>query len=130
MTTCNRLDHLKQTSMFTDIAQGCASPACGNTSGGCQSYLRLGIEGPIALFAWNNRAFESVSSGALMICDECAGLREEFGDAIVFNSGGEETSRLIAYYLEHQEERRRIGETGRRIGVTLFRILNSGQANA
>jgi len=46
---------------------------------------------------------------------ECEGLREEFGDAIVFTSGGEETARLIAYYLEHPEERRRVGEVGRRI---------------
>jgi glycosyltransferase involved in cell wall biosynthesis len=64
---------------------------------------------------WNNRVFEALGCGALMICDECAGLREEFGDAIVFTSGGEETARLIAYYLEHPEERRRIGELGRRI---------------
>jgi len=64
---------------------------------------------------WNNRVFEALGCGALMICDECEGLREEFGDAIVFTSGGEETARLIAYYLEHPEERRRVGEVGRRI---------------
>ena len=64
---------------------------------------------------WNNRVFEALGCGALMICDEAAGLREEFGEAIVFTSGGEETARLIAYYLEHPDERRRIGELGRRI---------------
>jgi hypothetical protein len=64
---------------------------------------------------WNNRVFEALGVGALMICDAPAGLREEFGDAIVYTSGGEETARLIAYYLEHPEERRRIGERARRI---------------
>ena len=28
---------------------------------------------------WNNRVFEALGCGALMICDECEGLREEFG---------------------------------------------------
>lgn len=64
---------------------------------------------------WNNRVFEALGVGALMICDEAAGLREEFGDAIVFTSGGDETARLIAWYLEHPDERRRVGELGRRI---------------
>ena len=64
---------------------------------------------------WNNRVFEALGAGALMICDEAAGLREEFGEAIVFTSGGEETARLIAWYLARPEERRRIGDLGRRI---------------
>jgi glycosyltransferase involved in cell wall biosynthesis len=64
---------------------------------------------------WNNRVFEALGTGALMICDEAAGLRDEFGDAIVYTSGGDETTDLIAYYLEHPEERRRIGDLGRRI---------------
>lgn len=64
---------------------------------------------------WNNRVFEALGCGALMICDEAAGLREEFGDAIVFTSGGKETARLIAKYLKLPDERRRIGELGRRI---------------
>jgi hypothetical protein len=64
---------------------------------------------------WNNRVFEALGVGALMICDEAAGLREVFGDAIVYTPGGEETARLIEYYLARPEERRRIGERGRRI---------------
>jgi glycosyltransferase involved in cell wall biosynthesis len=64
---------------------------------------------------WNNRVFEALGAGALMICDDAVGLREEFGDAIVFTSGGEETARLITYYLEHPDERRRIGGVGRQI---------------
>jgi hypothetical protein len=64
---------------------------------------------------WNNRAFEALGCGALMICDEAAGLRAEFGEAVVFTRGGEETARLIAHYLARPEERRRLGETGRRI---------------
>ncbi len=64
---------------------------------------------------WNNRVFEALGCGALMICDEALGLREEFGDAIVYTSGGAETEELIAYYLAHPEERRRRGALGRRI---------------
>ena len=64
---------------------------------------------------WNNRTFEALGCGAFMICDEAKGLREEFGEAIVFTSGGEESARLIAHYLKHAEERRRIGELGRQI---------------
>ncbi len=64
---------------------------------------------------WNNRTFEALGCGAFMICDEAKGLREEFGEAIVFTSGGEETARLIAHYLERPEERRRIGRLGAQI---------------
>ena len=64
---------------------------------------------------WNNRVFEVLGVGALMICDKASGLREEFGDAIVYTSGGEETARLIEHYLAHPDERARIGELGRRI---------------
>jgi len=64
---------------------------------------------------WNNRVFEALGCGALMICDEALGLREEFGDAIVYTSGGSETEELIAYYLAHPEERRRRGALGRRL---------------
>jgi len=64
---------------------------------------------------WNNRVFEALGVGALMICDEAAGLREEFGDAIVYTRGGDETARLIEYYLAHPDERRGVGECGRRM---------------
>src|SRR5277367_507828 len=64
---------------------------------------------------WNNRTFEALGRGALMICDEAKGLREDFGEAIVFTSGGEKTARPIADYLEHPEERRRIGRLGAQI---------------
>ncbi len=64
---------------------------------------------------WNNRVFEALACGSLLICDDAAGLAEEFGDAIAITSGGAETERLIAHYLAHPEERRRRGEIGRRI---------------
>jgi hypothetical protein len=64
---------------------------------------------------WNNRVFEALGCGALMICDEAAGLRAEFGDAIAFTTGGEETASLITYFLRHPEERQRRGELGRRL---------------
>jgi hypothetical protein len=64
---------------------------------------------------WNNRIFEALGCGALLISDDAAGLREEFGEGIVITPGGEETARLIEYYLDRPDERRRIGAIGRRI---------------
>ncbi len=64
---------------------------------------------------WNNRTFEALACGALLISDDVAGLREEFGDGIVITSGGEETARLIEHYLARPEECRRIGKIGQAI---------------
>ena len=64
---------------------------------------------------WNNRVFEALGCGALLICDDAAGLRDAFGDGIVITGGGAETADLIAYYLAHPDERRRIGAIGRSI---------------
>ena len=64
---------------------------------------------------WNNRVFEALGCGALLISDDALGLREELGDGLVITPGGEATAELIAYYLERPEERRRIGERGREI---------------
>ena len=64
---------------------------------------------------WNNRVFEALACGALLISDDAAGLREEFGDGVVITPGGAATTELIAFYLDHPADRRRIGEIGRRI---------------
>ncbi len=64
---------------------------------------------------WNNRVFEALGCGALLISDDAAGLRDALGDGLVITSGGEETARLIAHYLARPDERRRIGAIGRRL---------------
>jgi hypothetical protein len=64
---------------------------------------------------WNNRVFEALACGAFLICDDAHGLREEFGAGVEISEGGEQTTRLIEYYLSRAEERRRRGELGRRI---------------
>jgi hypothetical protein len=77
---------------------------------------------------WNNRVFEALGCGACLICDDAVGLREEFGEGIVITSGGEETARLIANYLERPEERRRIGQIGRRIVAEKYTYGRWGRA--
>jgi hypothetical protein len=64
---------------------------------------------------WNNRVFEALACGAFFICDDAQGLREELDEGVEITEGGEQTARLIAYYLSREEERRRRGEAGRRI---------------
>jgi len=64
---------------------------------------------------WNNRIYEALGCGALLITDDALGLREEFGDAVVITAGGAETARLITHFLAHSDERRRIGSLGREI---------------
>jgi antitoxin (DNA-binding transcriptional repressor) of toxin-antitoxin stability system len=64
---------------------------------------------------WNNRVFEALACGALLITDDAAGLREELGEAVEITAGGEETARLVAHYLERPEERRRRGALGREL---------------
>ncbi|HMH54043.1 MAG TPA: glycosyltransferase [Candidatus Acidoferrum sp.] len=64
---------------------------------------------------WNNRVFEALACGAFFICDDAQGLREEFGEGVEITGGGDQTARLITYYLARGEERRQRGEAGRRI---------------
>jgi hypothetical protein len=64
---------------------------------------------------WNNRVFEALASGALLITDDAAGLGAEFAGGIVTTSGGAETAALIDHYLARPEERRRIAEAGREL---------------
>jgi len=64
---------------------------------------------------WNNRVFEALACGALMISDDALGLRDEFGEGIVITAGGDETAELIRHYLARPDERRRIGAIGQRL---------------
>lgn len=64
---------------------------------------------------WNNRVFEALACGALLITDDAEGLAEEFRDGLVLTQGGSDTRRLIEHYLAHPEQRERIGATGRAI---------------
>ncbi|HYA35702.1 MAG TPA: glycosyltransferase, partial [Candidatus Binataceae bacterium] len=64
---------------------------------------------------WNNRVFEALACGALLITDDAEGLAEEFRDGLAPTQGGADTRRLIEHYLAHPEERARIGAAGRAI---------------
>lgn len=62
---------------------------------------------------WNNRVFEALAAGALLISDEAAGLVDEFGDAVVTTRGGEESAVQIERFLRDPRGRRRRGDIGR-----------------
>jgi hypothetical protein len=62
---------------------------------------------------WNNRVFEALACGSLLITDDSAGLASEFEGGLVITEGGEQTAELIKHYLSAPEERRRISEIGR-----------------
>ena len=64
---------------------------------------------------WNNRVFEVLASGGLLISDEPDGLADELGDGLVLTEGGEQTAELIERYLAAPAERQRIAEVGRRL---------------
>ncbi len=64
---------------------------------------------------WNNRVFETLASGALLICDAAEGLEDELGDGLVLTAGGPQTAELIERYLAAPQEARRIAEAGRRM---------------
>jgi hypothetical protein len=64
---------------------------------------------------WNNRVFEALAAESLFISDSADGLVDEFGDALVLTSGGEETASLIERYLGDEAERVRRGGLGRQI---------------
>jgi hypothetical protein len=64
---------------------------------------------------WNNRVFEALACGALLITDDAAGLGAEFAGGLITTAGGAETAGLIEHYLARPEERRRIGEAGREL---------------
>ncbi len=64
---------------------------------------------------WNNRVFEVLASGGLLISDEADGLAEELGDGLVFTAGGDQTAELIKRYRAAPDERRRIADLGRRL---------------
>ncbi len=62
---------------------------------------------------WNNRVFEALACGSLLITDNPAGLASEFEGGVVITEGGEQTAKLIQHYLASPQERRRISEIGR-----------------
>ncbi len=65
----------------------------------------------------NMRVFEALASGALLITDEAEGLEDLFEDRkhLVIYHDDAELPGLIAYYLEHPEERERIAAAGREL---------------
>ena len=77
-------------------------------------------DGQRAWGMWNNRAFEALAAGALLISDKAEGLAEEFGDAIVLTEGGDETGSLIERYLADDAERRRRASIGRDLVLACY----------
>jgi hypothetical protein len=78
------------------------------------SKLTLNHHGDVLPYANNLRLFEATGVGTLLITDWKANLREMFepGREVVAYRTTEECLELIAYYLEHAEERERIARAG------------------
>jgi spore maturation protein CgeB len=53
----------------------------------------------------NNRVFEVLACGALLLSDRVPAIEEMFGDCAVFTDGWADTRDKLAHYLEHPEER-------------------------
>lgn len=63
----------------------------------------------------NMRVFEALCSGSMLLTDDADGLRDFFTDRenlVIYND--ENVAELAEYYIEHEQERERIAEAGRR----------------
>jgi hypothetical protein len=80
----------------------------------CASKVTLNHHGDVAPYANNTRLFEATGVGTLLITDWKINLHEMFevGKEVVAYRSPEECAELIEYYLEHEEERKRIARAG------------------
>lgn len=58
------------------------------------------------------RTYEVLACKGFLITDYVPALETELKDGLVITTGGEDLREKIVYYLEHEEERRKIAETG------------------
>lgn len=63
----------------------------------------------------SNRIFDGFASGSFIISDNVKGADTTFGDALITYEEANELHRLIDYYLENDEERKKLLEKGRNI---------------
>lgn len=65
----------------------------------------------------SNRIFDGFAAGAFIISDEIEGADEIFKDSLVTYSNRKELIDLIEYYLDNEDERKKIAENGRNVVV-------------
>lgn len=58
------------------------------------------------------RTYEVLACKGFLITDYVPALETELKDGLVITTGGEDLREKIVYYLEHEEERKKIAETG------------------
>lgn len=63
----------------------------------------------------SNRIFDGFASGAFIISDEIVGARKIFGDALITYNDHQDLNKTIDYYLEHNEERKKLALKGRNV---------------
>jgi GT2 family glycosyltransferase/spore maturation protein CgeB len=63
----------------------------------------------------SNRLYDALASGAFVVSDDVAGMDREFEGAVVTYRTADDLQQTIAYYLDHEEERRALAERGRAI---------------
>jgi spore maturation protein CgeB len=71
---------------------------------------------PHEVYGLNKRAFEACGIGAFQMLDWTPGLSQLFepGEEVVVFRHMQELKEKLNYYLEHDDERRRIAEAGKR----------------
>eukprot|EP01041_Mallomonas_annulata_P002062 gene2062-4029_t len=69
-----------------------------------QLVIATTIESQANLGMINNRIFEALACGAVIISDDWPILREEFGDLLLYATHGDDVSVHIQYILEHPME--------------------------
>lgn len=58
------------------------------------------------------RTYEVLACKGFLITDNVPSLNDELKGGVVITTGGDDLRKKIAYYLEHEDERRQIAETG------------------
>jgi spore maturation protein CgeB len=61
----------------------------------------------------NNRVFEALACGALLLSDRVPAIEELFGDVVVFTEGWGDTREKLAHWLARPDERARLGALAR-----------------
>jgi spore maturation protein CgeB len=61
----------------------------------------------------NNRVFEVLACGALLLSDRVSAIAELLGDVVVFTDGFDDTRQKLAHYLAHPEEREALTRSAR-----------------
>ncbi|MHC4952198.1 MAG: glycosyltransferase, partial [Planctomycetota bacterium] len=72
----------------------------------------------------SNRVYDVGASGGFLLTDNCAGIREMFGDALAVFDDGKDLKRQVEYFLDHPEERLQKAKKLREIVLNAHTLTN------